>query len=77
MNFIVKLLQRSRINKINSFCLDFSTAVLANILRVNDTKIFLINNVSVYRNLLETFLYLIEFNSHKIIYSFKNMRYLI
>ena len=60
IDFIVKLLQRSRINKINSFCLDFSTALLANILRANDTKIFLINNGSVYRNLLETFLSLLE-----------------
>ena len=62
IDFIVKLLQRSRVNKINSFCLDFSTALLANILRSNDTKIFLINNNSIYRNLLETFLSLLEDN---------------
>ena len=63
IDFLIKLLQRSRINKINSFCLDFSTALLANILRANDTKIFLINNSnSVYRNLLETFLSLLEDN---------------
>jgi hypothetical protein len=61
VDFIIKLLQRSRINKINQFCLDFSTALLANILRTKDIKEFLINNASsVYRNLLETFLTLIE-----------------
>ena len=63
IDFLIKLIQRSRINKINSFCLDFSSALLANILRVNDTKIFLINNSnSVYRNLMETFLTLLEDN---------------
>ena len=62
IDFIVKLLQRSRVNKINSFCLDFSTALLANILRANDSKLFLIDNNSVYRNLLETFLSLLEDN---------------
>ena len=62
IDFIIKLLQRSRINKINSFCLDFSSALLANILRANDTKIFLENNESLYRNLLETFLTLLEDN---------------
>ena len=61
VDFIIKLLQRSRVNKINQFCLDFSTAFLANILRTNDIKEFLINNgSSVYRNLLETFLSLLE-----------------
>ena len=60
IDFIVKLLQRSRVNKINSFCLDFSTALLANILRTNDSNLFLIDNNSVYRNLLETFLSLLE-----------------
>ena len=62
IDFIVKLLQRSRVNKINSFCLDFSTALLANILRTNDSNLFLIDNNSVYRNLLETFLSLLEDN---------------
>ena len=63
IDFLIKLLQRSRINKINSFCVDFSTALLANILRANDTKDFLINNSnSVYRNLMETFLSLLEDN---------------
>ena len=63
VDFIIKLLQRSSINKMNQFCLDFSTALLANILRTKDVKDFLINNASsVYRNLLETFLTLLEEN---------------
>ena len=33
IDWVVKLLQRSRINSINSFCIDFSSALLANILR--------------------------------------------
>ena len=60
IDFIIKLLQRSRVNKINQFCLDFSTAFLANILRFNEVKLFLINRGSEYRNLLETFLSLLE-----------------
>ena len=60
IDYIIKLLQRSRVNKINQFCLDFSTAFLANILRFNDVKIFLANHGSEYRNLLETFLSLLE-----------------
>ena len=60
IDFIIKLLQRSRVNKINQFCLDFSTAFLANILRFNEIKLFLINRGSEYRNLLETFLSLLE-----------------
>ena len=60
IDYIIKLLQRSRVNKINQFCLNFSTAFLANILRFNDVKIFLANHGSEYRNLLETFLSLLE-----------------
>ena len=61
IDFLIKLLQRSRVNNINKFCLDYSTALLSNLLRMNDIKNFLINNSgSVYRNLLETFLSLLE-----------------
>ena len=54
IDWIVKLLQRSRINNINSFCIDFSSALLANILRSKITLIFLENNNSICRNLMET-----------------------
>jgi hypothetical protein len=56
IDWVIKLLQRSRINSINSFCIDFSSALLANILRANPTLEFLDNNNSVCRNLMETLL---------------------
>lgn len=62
IDWIVKLLQRSRINTINSFCIDFSSALLANILRAKTTLEFLNNNNSVCRNLMETFLSMIGEN---------------
>ena len=62
IDWIVKLLQRSRINSINNFCIDFSSALLANILRSKITLDFLANNNSVCRNLMETFLSMIGEN---------------
>ena len=56
IDWVIKLLQRSRINSINSFCIDFSSALLANILRAKATLEFLENNNSVCRNLMETLL---------------------
>ena len=64
IDWIIKLLQRSRINKnINSFCLDYSSALLANILKSEVTITFLENNSSVCRNLIETFLSMIDDNT--------------
>lgn len=62
IDWIIKLLQRSRINKINQFCIDFSSALLANILGDNATIKFLENNDSVCRNLMEAFLSMIGEN---------------
>ena len=62
IDWIIKLLQRSRINTINMFCVDFSSALLANILRAKTTLEFLENNNSVCRNLMETFLSMIGEN---------------
>ena len=59
IDWIIKLLQRSRINTINSFCIDFSSALLANILRSKTTLEFLENNESFCKNLMETFLSMI------------------
>ena len=44
------------------FCVDFSSALLANILRAKTTLEFLENNNSVCRNLMETFLSMIGEN---------------
>ncbi len=60
IDWVVKLLQRSKINSINSFCVDFSSALLANIIRSKTTLAFLENNNSVCRNLMETFLSMIR-----------------
>lgn len=62
IDWIIKLLQRSRINTINGFCIDFSSALLANILKSKTTLEFLENNNSVCRNLMETFLSMIGEN---------------
>ena len=62
IDWIIKLIQRSRINSINNFCIDFSSALLANILHSKTTLEFLENNNSVCRNLMETFLSMIGEN---------------
>ena len=64
IDWIIKFLQRSRINKkINSFCLNYASALLANILKSDIAINFLENNNSVCRNLIETFLTMIDENN--------------
>jgi len=62
IDWIVKLLLRSRITEIHVFCLDFSTALLANILHSNITLEFLEKNITICKNLIETFLSMIKEN---------------
>ena len=62
IDWIIKLLQRSRVNDIHIFCLDFASALLANILHSNITLEYLENNISVCKNLTETFLSMIKEN---------------
>lgn len=50
IEWIVKLLQRSRISDIHIFCLDFASALLANILHSNYTIDFLEHNPSICKN---------------------------
>ena len=52
IDWIVKLLQRSRISEIHIFCLDFASALLANILHSNITLEYLESNLTVCRNVL-------------------------
>ena len=54
IDWIVKLLQRSRISEIHIFCLDFASALLANILHSNITLEYLESNLAVCRNVLTT-----------------------
>jgi hypothetical protein len=50
IDWIIKLLGRSRIAEIHIFCLDFSSALLANILHSNITLEYLENNVPICKN---------------------------
>lgn len=50
IDWIIKLLQRSRISEIHIFCLDFASALLANILHSNITIDYLENNHLICKN---------------------------
>lgn len=52
IDWIIKLLQMSRISDIHIFCLDFSSALLANILHSNITLDFLESNALVCKNVI-------------------------
>lgn len=58
IDWIVKLLQRSRISEIHIFCLDFSSALLANILHSTITHDYLENNLTICKNVINIFLIL-------------------
>lgn len=50
IDWIIKLLQRSRISEIHIFCLDFASALLANVLHSNITLDYLENNLPICKN---------------------------
>jgi hypothetical protein len=50
IDWIIKLLQRSRQSEIHIFCLDFASALLANILHSNITLEFLEKNTPICKN---------------------------
>jgi hypothetical protein len=50
IDWIIKLLQRSRISEIHIFCLDFASALLANILHSNLTLEYLEHNMPICKN---------------------------
>lgn len=60
IDWLIKLLQRSRTNEIHHFCLDFASALLANIFNSNIALDFLEQNAAVYKNVTETFLGMIK-----------------
>jgi len=62
MDWIIKLLQRARYSEIHIFCLDFASALLANVLHSNSTLDFLENNLNVCKHLTDTFLGMIKEN---------------
>jgi len=50
IDWIIKLLLRSRITEIHVFCLDFASALLANILHSNITLDYLEKNLNICKN---------------------------
>ena len=60
IDWIIKMIQRSRTNEVHQFCLEFGSALLANIFRSNQAMDFLETNASVYQNVAETFLSMIK-----------------
>ena len=60
IDWIIKLLKRSKANDIHIFCLDFASALLANILHSNLTLDHLEKNQPLCKNLTETFLGMIK-----------------
>lgn len=64
IDWFIKLILRSKNNQIHIFCLDFSSALIANILQSNVTLDFLEKNIAVCKNLIETFLKMIKEKIH-------------
>ncbi len=67
IDWIIKLLQRSRYSEVHIFCLDFASALLANILHSNSTLDYLELNLNICKNvskslnqLTDTFLGMIK-----------------
>ena len=60
IDWLIKMFQRSKNNKIHEFCMDYGSALLANILGYPETSEFLFDNVSFYKNITETLLNLIQ-----------------
>ena len=60
IDWLIKLFQRSENNNIHEFCMDFGSALLANILGYPETIDFLFDNFIFYKNITETLLNLIQ-----------------
>ena len=60
IDFLIKLFQRNKTNKIHEFCINYGSALLANILGYKETIDFLFDNLSFYKNITETLLSLIK-----------------
>ena len=60
IDFLIKLFQRNKTKKIHEFCMNYGSALLANILGYKETIDFLFDNLSFYKNITETLLSLIK-----------------
>ena len=62
IDWLTKLFQRNNTKKVHEFCMDYGSALLANILNSDSTIEFLFDNVSFYKNLIENLLTIINGN---------------
>ena len=60
IDWLIKLFQRNKTNKVHEFCMNYGSALLANILGYKETIDFLFDNLSFYKNITETLLGLIK-----------------
>ena len=60
IDWLIKLFQRNKTNKVHEFCMNYGSALLANILGYKETIDFLFDNLSFYKNITETLLDLIK-----------------
>ena len=65
IDWLIKLFQRNKTNKIHEFCMNYGSALLANILGYKETIDFLFDNLSFYKNITETLLDLIKDKRNK------------
>lgn len=65
IDWLIKLFQRNKINKVHEFCMNYGSALLANILGYKETIDFLFDNLSFYKNITETLLDLIKDKGNK------------
>ena len=60
IDYLIKLFQRNKTKKVHIFCMNYGSALLANILGYKETIDFLFDNLSFYKNITETLLILIK-----------------
>ena len=60
IDYLIKLFQRNKTKKVHLFCMNYGSALLANILGYKETIDFLFDNLSFYKNITETLLNLIK-----------------
>ena len=65
IDWLIKLFQRNKTNKVHEFCMNYGSALLANILGYKETIDFLFDNLSFYKNITETLLDLIKDKGNK------------
>ena len=65
IDWLIKLFQRNKTNKVHEFCMNYGSALLANILGYKETIDFLFDNLSFYKNITETLLDLIRDKGNK------------